>query len=442
MIRLRRLRRPARRFLKLSGQPPHRGDDAVKPELSLIIPCYNETGRMALIQWGLRDFANRCSRFNYEIILVDDGSEDGTTAGLEAIKAKLAGLGRSNLTGVKIIRLPRNRGKGAALKAGVDQSDGAWLLTLDADMAAMPNQVLDWIDRGLVKLTIQESDKRRVYIGCREHVQSQVEDSSSRRFIGRVFNALVQAAVDIPAADSQCGFKLYPADLGRAAFADLNDFGWAHDVELCAYLNDNGIELVSLPLKWRAVGQSKIKPLSDAFTMAGVALKAGWRRYSDRALHPRKKSGEAFYEWTAWFIGGGLVLLSAAVGSAIPALILWPSAAGWRWSKSFLGPAAGFLVGLILMIGLFIAQAITAPTGLDPQALIWVGGVMWIKRQAFAAMAGSGFKGRLIWSLIFHGGDDYHVPAGRLIGWSFFTGRRRPGFCRPFWPRTRRRRPV
>lgn len=372
----------------------------MNPDLSLIIPCYNETGRLALIQWGLRDFINRCTDLKYEFILVDDGSDDGTGAKLEQVKAKLAALDRANLTGITIIRLAENRGKGAALKAGVNQAQGAWLLTLDADMAVMPSQVLTWIDQGLVNLTGQDDRQRRVYFGCREHAQSNVEDSSSRRFMGRIFNSLVQAAVDIPLADSQCGFKLYPADLGRAAFGRLTEFGWAHDVELCAYLNDQGVKLISLPLTWRAVNQSKIRPLTDAFTMAGAALKAGWRRYADRALHPREKGGEAVYEWAAWMIGGGLVLLSASTGSVVPALILWPSAAGWRWGKSFLGPAAGFLVGLILMIGLFIAQAITAPAGLEPQALIWVGGIMWIKKHLTAAIAGSGFKGRLVWSLV------------------------------------------
>ncbi|MBI5521404.1 MAG: glycosyltransferase [Desulfarculus sp.] len=243
--------------------------------LSLVIPLYNEAQRFDRLRRGLDEFGPRAGGLAYEVILVNDGSQDDTPALMERLREQwraVRGQGGGGPLEVRLINQPRNQGKGQALRAGVMAARGAWVLTLDADMACPPSQLLEWQERGYVNLR-EAPDPLRAFYGCREHPTSQVNDETYRRLMGKVFNTLVQTVTGLPLDDTQCGFKLYPLETAQRCFELVINWGWAHDVEISKVLGELGCVVQALPITWTAIAGSKIKPLSDAFRMLMEVLR-------------------------------------------------------------------------------------------------------------------------------------------------------------------------
>jgi dolichyl-phosphate beta-glucosyltransferase len=192
-------------------------------KLSLVIPCYNEEQRIPQLIAGLEEFTKR-TNLDYEIIIVDDGSTDATAAIIQSngFFKSLDAAGK-----FRLIRLPENKGKGIALKTGVEAASGTHILTLDADMSARPVEIEKWITLNNNKLP-----DREIWIGSREHADSKITEISSRRWTGRIFNFCVRLLTPLRHRDTQCGFKLYPTNIAKDLFAKQRSGGWAHDIEL------------------------------------------------------------------------------------------------------------------------------------------------------------------------------------------------------------------
>lgn len=236
------------------------------PDLSVVIPCFNESARLDRLVQGVRDLAAAAGDLRLEVVLVDDGSRDDTAARLHEVAAGLQQL--PALGAVHVVALPTNQGKGAALRAGVAVTNGRRVLTADADMATALTEVLVWQRNGHVRLGAEPAPV--VLLASREHEASQVEDSGPRRAMGRVFNLLVQLFTGLRLTDTQCGFKLYPGAAGRRLFGRLRTRGWSHDVELLLMAQRAGLELIALPVRWQAIADSRVRPLRDAVRMASA----------------------------------------------------------------------------------------------------------------------------------------------------------------------------
>lgn len=235
------------------------------PFVSLVIPCFNEAGRLVLLLQGLEAFAAAWPA-DWEAIVVNDGSTDGTEDRL-----------RETLQGHPLARhihilSQANTGKGGALKTGVNAAQGEYLLTLDADMATRPSELLHWWEKR------KGFSPREVLIGSRELPQSDVLDIGYRRFIGHVFNRVIRIVTGLPIRDTQCGFKLYSAAAARTLFTALRTTGWAHDVELLKRANRAGYAIVEMPVHWRAIDGSKIRVLRDSCVMFAEVLRIGMMR--------------------------------------------------------------------------------------------------------------------------------------------------------------------
>lgn len=237
------------------------------PQLSLVIPHYNEADRLHLMEEGLAEMAQASGEYNVEVLLVDDGSKDATWEGIQKIASEFANKHGKPEGGFQIRCLQQlpNGGKGVALQKGIQEAKGNWILTLDADMAAHPEELLKWQDSG--KVNVNAVDVDMVSIGSREHPESTVIDPSGRRFMGHAFNLITRLLSGLPMKDTQCGFKLYPAGLAKEVFAELVNTGWAHDVEVLMRIRKRGIPIQSLPIHWKAVDGSKVNPLTDSFKM-------------------------------------------------------------------------------------------------------------------------------------------------------------------------------
>lgn len=242
-----------------------------RESLSLVIPCYNESGRVAHLLSTLKSFDQKWSA-PLEIIIVDDGSTDDT---VKIIQQQFTNSFTNN-TQFTFIPLSQNIGKGGALQAGVAAATGDYVLTLDADMATRPQELLQWL-KHLPGKTFQPDE---VLIASREHASSKVEAKTIRRFAGWIFNFFIQLFTNLNLRDTQCGFKLYPKAAAKQLFADMRSKGWAHDVELLYRAKLAKYNIQSMPVKWDAQEDSKINLFTDSIKMfwqtVFISLRVNW----------------------------------------------------------------------------------------------------------------------------------------------------------------------
>ncbi|HTM66432.1 MAG TPA: glycosyltransferase [Flavipsychrobacter sp.] len=225
-------------------------------DLSLVIPCYNEAGRIELLYKDLAVFMEQWHA-SLEVIIINDGSKDNTLVLLQEHPVY------KKYSNIISIYSQENTGKGGALKNGVLRAKGNFILTLDADMATAPAELFRWID-----LENGQLSDNTIYIGSREHTDSTINNvAGERKAAGNIFNFIVRMLTPLKAHDTQCGFKLYPARLAKNLFTDLKTYGWAHDVELLYHAVLLNASIKEMPVYWTAIADSKIRVLRDGFNM-------------------------------------------------------------------------------------------------------------------------------------------------------------------------------
>jgi len=229
--------------------------------LSLVVPCYNESDRITLLFDALRAFDGKWPG-PFEVVLVNDGSEDHTLDLMQTFRQDWTGK-----ASIQVLNQP-NTGKGGALKNGVLNASGDFMLTIDADMAALPDELFKWLE-----LEGGCWNNQTIYIGSREHPASVIRKQNDRKVAGKVFNRIIRVLTPLRTKDTQCGFKLYPREVARRLFGELQSPGWSHDVEILykAYLH--GIPVKEMPLLWKAIDGSKISFFKDSLGMLVEALR-------------------------------------------------------------------------------------------------------------------------------------------------------------------------
>jgi glycosyltransferase involved in cell wall biosynthesis/tetratricopeptide (TPR) repeat protein len=255
--------------------------------ITLIIPCYNESTRLPQMFKGLQEFDNLWGQ-DYNIILVDDGSTDSTPE----LIAKDDFFNRlKDKNKIQLIRLPKNSGKGFALKTGVEAATGTHVLTLDADMSTRPSELINWL-----KLNNGILPDNEILIASRELDTSKIKEKQGRKILGEVFNLLVRFFTPLNNRDTQCGFKLYPTPIAKKLFSQLKTSGWSHDVEILynAYLS--GISIKDMPVTWIVMDGSKINPVKDSFRMFAQLLVLSLRiKFNYYLVEPLQKSNDNTY---------------------------------------------------------------------------------------------------------------------------------------------------
>jgi glycosyltransferase involved in cell wall biosynthesis len=185
-----------------------------------------------------------------EIIVVDDGSSDSTVAEAE----KYVGQGHP----VRILKNPGNRGKGYAVRNGMLEAKGEWLLFSDADLST-PIEEFE-------KLFAAVGDSVPIAIGSRALDRSLigVHQSQFRERAGQVFNFAMRLALRLDIHDTQCGFKLFRRDAARAIFSRqlLERFGF--DAEILFIARKLGYRSVEVPVRWNNVEGTKVSMWSGA----------------------------------------------------------------------------------------------------------------------------------------------------------------------------------
>ena len=237
--------------------------EAPAPALSIVVPCFNEEKRLPrTIEQIERYLAGQ--GIPYELILVDDGSTDGTR--------KIMDAAAKRSRRVRIQALPRNRGKGRALAEGVAAAGGSEILVTDADLST-PIEELD-------KLQAELAKGAGVAIASRALRDSRVEISQPiyRVLMGKVFNLLVQVVLLPGIWDTQCGFKLFRADVAHDAFAKLTTDGFGYDPEVLYRAKQRGVRIAEVPVIWRNSAPTKVSPIKSSLDMFRHILRVRFRR--------------------------------------------------------------------------------------------------------------------------------------------------------------------
>lgn len=219
-----------------------------------------------------------------QVIVVDDGSTDRTRAVAEAAGERLFGADQSARF-VCLAQTP-NRGKGAAVRAGLGASRGSWVLMMDADNSARLDQ--------LPKLVSATADGRvGLVVGSRSVPDSEIEARLVRRLAGFVFRSAVRLMGMGFVTDSQCGFKLYSGDAARLCADRSAEDGFAFDLEHLGLCDKAGIGIREVGIVWMHSPNGSVHVVSDGLRM----LRSCWtirRRLgglSISAVHPKSPDG-------------------------------------------------------------------------------------------------------------------------------------------------------
>ena len=272
------------------------GVTPVVPARSLVIPMYNEAGR---IRSTLTTLARSpLNRPELEIVLVDDGSHDRT---VEVAEKVLADVG---LYHASVLTLDGHRGKGAAVRHGMLQASGLTRVYVDADLSV----TIDDIERCF---TLVEQGTAEVVYATRAHAGSDLRHSqpAHRVLSGRAFNLLLRRLGLTAERDTQCGLKGFSASAANALFGALRTKGFAFDVELLARARHEGIRTSPMAVSWNHSEGSRVRPLRDGVDMARSAIairRAVGRVHTEPAttMAPDAYSSMALVEADHWWFKG------------------------------------------------------------------------------------------------------------------------------------------
>lgn len=221
-------------------------------ECSLVIPAYNEALRLPATLKRIDAYCRK-QHWRYELIVVDDGSTDETAA----IAARWGGS-------IRLAQLPRNYGKGAAVRHGFFQSRYPWVLFSDADLSTP----IEEIEQFLPHL-----DAADVLIGSRDLAGSRVEVRQAflKESFGKIGNALIQLFLLPGFSDTQCGFKLFARSACTPLFTLQRIERWGFDFELLFLARKAGLRVKEIPVRWRNDTQSKVRWTSYPKTLLELA---------------------------------------------------------------------------------------------------------------------------------------------------------------------------
>jgi dolichyl-phosphate beta-glucosyltransferase len=221
-------------------------------DLSIVVPAFNEERRLPPTLIDIVDYFDRAGK-DYEVIVVDDGSTDRTSEVVRKFERV-----RSC---VKLIQLPRNYGKGHAVRLGVLNSGGKRILFADAD-GSTPIQEVSRLSAAL-------DSGADIAIGSRALAskETKVQTSIHRRCLGRVFNWCVNRILVPDIADTQCGFKMFSRESAMFLFKHQRSDRFSFDVEILFLARKANLKIAEVAINWTNVAGSKVNLVTDALSM-------------------------------------------------------------------------------------------------------------------------------------------------------------------------------
>jgi len=231
------------------------------PRYSIVIPAYNEAARIT----GALDAVVGCIRsrgWRAEVVVVDDGSRDRTAEIVRAFMRKASE--------VRMLRNPGNCGKGYSVRNGLLHAFGEIVMFTDADLSAPIEEA-----EGLFAAISAGAD---IAIGSRwlERTRQTIRQPLYRQFFGRCFNMVTRAIMDLPYADTQCGFKAFTRAAAQTVFQLQTIERWGFDPEILFIASKRGFRIVEVPVSWAHDERSRISYLKDGMRMLEDIAMVRW----------------------------------------------------------------------------------------------------------------------------------------------------------------------
>jgi glycosyltransferase involved in cell wall biosynthesis len=238
--------------------------NANAPELSIVIPAYNEERRLGQTLARISDyFRGKAEELTgIEILVVDDGSTDKTV--------DIAGQWARTIPCLRILSNGKNRGKGYSVRHGLTEARGRIALFTDADLSA----------------PIEESEKLLqaigagydVAIGSRAVDRSLItaHQSRFREVAGIIFNGFVRLFTGLPFEDTQCGFKAFVRERCRIVFEQQRIERFGFDPEVLFLAERHGLRIAEVPVRWAHHAATKVHVFRDSVSMFGDLLRIRW----------------------------------------------------------------------------------------------------------------------------------------------------------------------
>jgi glycosyltransferase involved in cell wall biosynthesis len=228
------------------------------PSISIVVPAYNEERRLFNTLEAITSDFDGCGR-SYEVIVVDDGSTDGTV--------EIARTASDRSSRVRILT-PPHRGKGHAVRRGVLAAAGARVVFCDADLPVEAADIRRLAD------CLVDCD---VAIGSREGDGAvRVGEPKYRHVMGRAFNYVVNFIAVGGIRDTQCGLKAFKLKAAREIFARQTIDGFGFDVEILLIARYRGFQIREVPVTWLHRPSSRVEPFWDTLRMLRDVLYIRW----------------------------------------------------------------------------------------------------------------------------------------------------------------------
>jgi dolichyl-phosphate beta-glucosyltransferase len=222
------------------------------PQLSIVIPAYNEELRLPASLERIARFLEESGRSG-EVIVVDDGSRDRTALVAESF--------RKQIPSIKVLSNGVNRGKGFSVRHGMREAGGEFVLFSDADLSA-PIEEAEKLIRAL-------EEGYDVAIGSRAVNRDLIEvhESPFREVAGIIFNKIVRLILRLPFVDTQCGFKAFRRERCGILFAQQTIERFGFDPELLYLARHHGLRTIEIPVRWAHSPATKVNMLRDSIQM-------------------------------------------------------------------------------------------------------------------------------------------------------------------------------
>lgn len=237
---------------------------APTPELSIIIPAYNEQQRLGRTLARIREYFATTSlgTDKIEVVVVDDGSTDGTAEVVQDCARYMPCL--------RLVSNGVNRGKGFSVRHGMLEARGRVALFTDADLSAPIEEA--------EKLLAAIEAGNDVAIGSRAIDRSliSVRQSRFREVAGMIFNGFVRLFTGLPFHDTQCGFKAFVLARCRIVFEQQRIEGFGFDPEVLFLARRHGFRAVEVPVRWAHDPATKVRVLRESLLMFGDLLYIRW----------------------------------------------------------------------------------------------------------------------------------------------------------------------
>jgi glycosyltransferase involved in cell wall biosynthesis len=248
---------------------PAQGSEALNTlcKLSVVVPVYNQEKNVAIALGRIKRVI-QSTGLAYEIIVVNDGSSDGT---LNALQKE-----SESDSNIRVFTYPKNIGKGHAVKTGIANSHGNTVIFTDGDLDISPHMIAEYVKQ------LQDSD---LVIASKSHPESRVTAPTLRKFLSRAFNVFVRIATDITLRDTQSGLKAGKGSALRAIFQIMLVKRYAFDVEFLTIASLLKLVIREMPVEINLDREFNMKDIARMFVdVLAISYRYRIKRWYQRQL--------------------------------------------------------------------------------------------------------------------------------------------------------------